>query len=131
MIGANVEVIELLKVWDSLVASVVKRDDFRLAKETRIIALQMYAEKMGRVEFKEYRVCMLASLRQLLPSHWDSDHQRAWEMLWDTLAGLLGASLELPQKYHRKVESVVDGLSKAEKREVGFGVFQRLFVMNP
>jgi len=132
MIGANVSFIDLiLKAFDTLVSSVVSQDDFRLQKETRIISLRLYAEKHGSIKFKEFKICMLASLRPLLPSLWDSQHERAWEWLWDTVAENMNKSIELPNQYHRKVDVLVNDLSLDEKRTLGLNVFKRLFKMNP
>jgi len=132
MIGANTAFIELiLKVFDNLVGAVLNKDDMRLQKETRIISLKLYVEKYGKVLFKEYKICMLASLRPLLPRLWDANHEHAYEWLWDTIAEDLNKSIELPKKYHFKVDNLVTDLSLDEKRTIGLNVFKRLFVLNP
>merc|ERR1712238_291650 len=52
----------------------------------------------------------------------------AWEWLWDTIADSLNKSIELPKKYHSKVERLVTDLDLDEKRTIGLNVFKRLFV---
>jgi len=132
MIGANTAFIELiLKDFDTLVGAVVNKDDFRLQSLTRIISLKLYAEKYGKVTFREYKICMLASMRPLLPKLWDANHEKAWEWLWDSIADSLNKSIELPKKYHSKVERLVTDLDLDEKRTIGLNVFKRLFVQVP
>jgi hypothetical protein len=41
------------------------------------------------IDLGQYKACMLASLRSLLPKEWDSAHEVAWTWLWENVERLV------------------------------------------
>mmetsp|Transcript_52673 Transcript_52673/g.83571 ORF Transcript_52673/g.83571 Transcript_52673/m.83571 type:complete len:495 (+) Transcript_52673:108-1592(+) len=132
MIGSNMSWISIaIDAFDQLVASVVNVEERRLEKETRILALRMNREAQGSVYLNEFKVCMLASLRSLLPKIWDLESEGAWSAMWDSVREHLEPMLPLPKQYAKPVEKFFSDLDAKEMRHLGMKVFERMFKLEP
>merc|ERR1719440_1816043 len=78
---------EVLACFDNMVRNVA--NSARLAEECDVLALRISKVVKGAVNLSEYKSCMLASLRSLLPKDWDSGHEVAWTWLWDNVERLV------------------------------------------
>lgn len=121
----------VIDAFDRLVASVVNNEERRLEKETRVLALRIHREAEGSVYLNEYKVCMLASLRSLLPKIWDLESEGAWAAMWDTVQAQLEPMLSLPGQYEKPVEKFFSALTVSERKALGLAVFERLFKLEP
>jgi len=132
IMGANLKFFELvLKIFDTLVVAVTSSDQIRMLKEVRLLAMRLYARKMEHISFKEFKAAMLASLRSLLPSDWDSEHELAWGQMWDTVSNELSRCADCPKRYSRGTSSFINGLSDKEKTDLSMNVFKRIFLLEP
>jgi hemoglobin-like flavoprotein len=132
MVGANVQMVSIIvDNLDQLVYGVCDRDDGGLDKITRILALRMHREVSGSVNMKEYKLCLLASLRSLLPKRWSMQAEENWSELWDDVQKRLEPMLPLPNKYKKPVTTFVNGLDDAMVKTIGLEVFVRLFKQAP
>jgi len=132
MTGANESWIRvLLNSFEDLVVSVVNRDDGRLGKQAGILAIRIHKETTGRVSLKEFRVCMLASLRSMLPKIWNIPSENAWDRFWHQVESKLTPCLDLPGRYEKPVERFVTGLDDQQFRELGLAVFDKMFAARP
>merc|ERR1719272_1556447 len=71
---------EALSCFDSIVTNVANPG--RLQEECDVLVLRITKVAKGKVAFSEYKSCMLASLRSLLPKDWSTQHEVAWSWLW-------------------------------------------------
>merc|ERR1711879_712363 len=70
---------------------------------------------------------MLASLRSLIPSRWDSKHEQAWSWLWDCLEAQLKESLPMREKYQKAVCKWAAGITKEQFDKLGLKVWDEIF----
>merc|ERR1711972_683704 len=132
MVGANIQMISIIvDNFDQLVNFICDRDDGGLEKTTRILALRIHREVTGRVSLKEYKLCMLASLRSLLPKRWSMQAEKNWTELWDDVEERLEPMLPLPNRYKKPVTNFANGLDDAMVKTMGLEVFVRLFKQSP
>jgi len=130
MTGSNTNyILIMLDGWNDIVCDVIKYGELR--EQADILALRIAKDVKEKVKTSEFKVCMMASLRSLIPGRWDTQHEQAWLWLWDSVDALLGASLQLPKKYDKKVDSWVNGLERQERRDLSMSVWKRMFAADP
>merc|ERR1719329_1802258 len=78
---------EVLDCFHNIVTNV--SNSSRLQEECDVLTLRIAKHAKGNVNFAEYKSCMLASLRSLLPKDWDSAHEVSWTWLWDNVERLV------------------------------------------
>lgn len=121
----------VLDSFDSLVTAISRNKDMAVEQEVKCIALRIRKEVSGAVTLKQFRVCMLASLRSLLPKTWSRAHEAAWNHLWDVVEVRLAMHLERALRYRVPVTDVVQGWTDNDKRKLSLQVFLRLFELHP
>jgi len=84
----------------------------------------------GKVKLNEFKICMLASMRSLIPGRWDTRHEKAWVWLWDSIQAQLEQSLPLPPKYEKPVVRWAESLDQEELDDLCMSVWKRLFVID-
>merc|ERR1719498_2213646 len=79
---------EVLECFDNIVTNVA--NSALLQEECDVLALRI-AKVVGnkQVNLAEYKSCMLASLRSLLPKEWDTSHEVAWSWMWENVERLI------------------------------------------
>jgi hypothetical protein len=132
MTGANVKYVETVEsCFEKLVSATTQGDFTRLEIESNIMALRMHKDVHGQVRLEEFRTCMLASLRSLLPKSWSIAHEEAWSTMWNTVQTILKTTLPLPGKYEKAVENCVADMSDEDKKLYGLNAFNRFFKKQP
>jgi len=128
MIGANLTYIKIVQqCMDRLVSATAKGEQTRLELEVNVVALRMHKDVEGDLRLGDFKLCMLASLRSLLPKSWSIAHEQAWVSMWDAVEQILNANRALPAKYEKAVEKFVTTLPDDEKKTFGLNAFNRLF----
>lgn len=123
---------EVLSVFDELILSV--SNSSRLSDECNVLALRItkYTENSTqKVNLSEYKQCMLASLRSLLPKVWDSAHEVAWNWLWDTVETLLNRTMGKPLLWESRLKKVLDSWEESERYKLRAEVYVRFFAAAP
>jgi len=87
----------------------------------------MHKDVEGDMRLVDYKLCMLATLRSLLPKSWSIAHEQAWISMWDGIEEILNKNRSLPAKYEKAVEKFVSTLPDDEKKQFGLNAFNRLF----
>lgn len=86
---------EVLEIFDNLVSHVSNTN--RIQEESDVLALRLtvYEETHGKniVRLPEFKVCMLAALRSLLPKQWTTKHEDAWIWLWENVARMVAKAM--------------------------------------
>jgi len=132
MTGSNVKYIETVEsCFEKLVVATERGDHARLQVEANIMALRMHKDCKGQLVLREFRTCMLASLRSLLPKSWSISLEQAWSAMWDVVQGMLTEALPLPGKYEKAVKGAVANMDEDEKKRFGLNAFNRMFKKQP
>ncbi|CAJ1369249.1 unnamed protein product [Effrenium voratum] len=82
---------------------------YRLQEECEVLALVL-SRYHGSFVLSEFKAVVLASLRSLVPTEWTSEHEVAWNWLWQNVERLLKSVLGKPQVYEKALTGVLSGL---------------------
>ena len=63
--------------------------------------LTLTLAKYEKVNLKEFRSVMFASLRSLLPTTWSSEHENAWAWFWGIVEKKVEENKQLPVHNHQ------------------------------
>jgi hemoglobin-like flavoprotein len=131
MTGAKMEYINImLDEFNNLVRDICKLG--QLQEQTDILAMRIAKDTKGQTKTSEFKVCMLAAMRSLIPQRWDTQHEKAWSWLWDSIDTQLKLSLPLPAKYEIPVTRWVKEVNTPEQLgEIGLKVWYRMFAKEP
>jgi len=75
----------------------------RLQEECDILALRIAKSTTGSVNLREYKSCMLSSLRSLLPKNWSTECEVAWSWFWEHVERMLKHTLGRPLTWEAAV----------------------------
>jgi len=93
--------------------------------------MRLAKEVKGSIKVNEFKICLLATMRALIPGQWNVKLEKAWVWLWDSIEVHLRESLPLPNKYGKVVASFVGNLEDKERSDIGMSVWKRVFVEDP
>jgi len=85
----------------------------------------------GNVNLGEYKSCMLASLRSLLPKDWDSAHEVAWVWLWENVERLVLRVHGQPPLWEKALSKFLSSLDEDTKFEVRKDIYNTFFTQAP
>jgi len=130
MTGANLGFVSImLDEFNNLVLDTCRLG--QLQEQTDILAMRIAKDTKGQIKTSEFKVCMLAAMRSLIPQRWDTQHEKAWAWLWDSIDTQLKLSMPLPVKYEVPVQNYVSAMSEAELGDIGLKVWYRMFAKEP
>jgi hemoglobin-like flavoprotein len=131
MTSANMQYVNImLDEFGNLVRDTVRLGE--LQEQTDILAMRIAKDVKGVIKTSEFKVCMLASMRSLIPKRWDTKHEKAWCWLWDSIDTQLKLALPLPAKYEVPVARWVQDENDAKSLgDIGLKVWFRMFVKEP
>jgi hypothetical protein len=85
----------------------------------------------GNINFAEYKSCMLASLRSLLPKDWSTAHEVAWSWLWENVERLLTNLMGKPPKWEKALGKLLGSIDETTAFELGKDIYSRFFSAAP
>jgi len=131
MTSANIQYINImLDEFGSLVRDTVRLGE--LQEQTDILAMRIAKDVKGVIKTSEFKVCMLASMRSLIPKRWDLKHEKAWCWLWESIETQLKLALPLPVKYEVPVARWVNDENDSKSLgDIGLKVWFRMFEKEP
>ena len=88
------------------------------------------AQHEGSVRLSEFRAVMLASLRALTPHDWDSEHEVAWNWLWENVERMLRTSIK-PKAKEAALSRFILSLSENAVFWLRKEVYVRFFAAAP
>merc|ERR1719326_2332703 len=74
--GQNLWMNEVLDLFDNIMSNFANVG--RVQEECYVLTIRMAKVTTGKVNLPEFKSCMLASLRSLLPKEWTTSHEVAW-----------------------------------------------------
>jgi len=121
---------QILESFDSIVENVT--DAVRLQEECDLLAIRIDKVNRGQaVPLAQYRSCMLASLRSLLPKDWDSSYETAWNWLWDNVERLIEKNLGMSEKWEPALTVLLASLDGDYRYKLRAEIFKRFFASTP
>jgi len=81
--GTSMWMNEVLACFDNIVSNV--SNSSRLVEECDVLVCRIAKVATGKINLAEFKSCMLASLRSLLPKDWTTRHEVAWSWLWENV----------------------------------------------
>ena len=127
--GNNVWLNEVLACFDNIVTNV--SNSARLQEECDVLGLRISRVAAGAVNLAEYRSCMLASLRSLLPKDWSTAHEVAWSWLWENVERLLQRDMGKPVRYERTLAKLPASIDELQKFTLRAAIYARFFELAP
>jgi len=132
MIGINPDYVKIVQdCFDRLIAAVATNQDSQLQVEANVMSLRMHKDVKGKFKPGDFKMCMLSSLRSLLPKSWSTSHEDAWTTFWDKVAKMLSDCVVMPSKYEKAVEKLMQEMQDDEHKSFGVNAFNRLFDSHP
>jgi len=131
MTSANIQYINImLDEFGTLVRDTCRLGE--LQEQTDILAMRIAKDVKGVIKTSEFKVCMLASMRSLIPKRWDRQHEKAWLWLWDSIDTQLKLAMPLPAKYEVSVKRWInDEQDLKSLGDIGLKVWFRMFAKEP
>merc|ERR1712159_856941 len=120
---------EVLDCFNNIVTNVANSG--RLQEECDILVLRISRVAKGNVNFAEYKSCMLASLRSLLPKDWSTQHEVSWSWLWENVERIMVKNMGNPPKWERALGKALASLDENTKFEVRKDIYARFFAAAP
>ncbi|CAE8658588.1 unnamed protein product [Polarella glacialis] len=126
--GSSLWMQEVLLSFDTMVTNVA--NSYRLQEECDTLSLNI-AKYKGTVKLFEYKAVMLASLRSLVPSAWNSAHEVAWTWFWDNIARMLKGRIGKPTVQEKALGRFLMSLTEDSQNYLRREIFKRFFALAP
>lgn len=127
--GGNLWFDEVLAVFDNIVSNV--SNSARMQEECDVLAIRIANCSRGPVVLPEYKACMLAALRSLLPKQWSPEHEVAWTWLWDTVQNILEKNLANPVVYEEAITRFFKGVDEERRCIMRNEIYASFFETTP
>mmetsp|Transcript_46290 Transcript_46290/g.108445 ORF Transcript_46290/g.108445 Transcript_46290/m.108445 type:complete len:1114 (-) Transcript_46290:184-3525(-) len=118
----------VLEQFDAIVTNVA--NSYRLQEECDVLSLVL-SKYQGPIGLPEFKAVMLASLRSLVPKDWDSEHEVAWNWLWENVERMLKGHMGKPQVHEKAIERLIVGMSEDSINFLRREVYKRFFQLAP
>ncbi|CAE7529874.1 unnamed protein product [Symbiodinium pilosum] len=107
-------------------------DSLRLHEECDLLSLRIDKVSRGLApNLAQFKSCMLASLRSLLPKEWDTNYEVAWNWLWDNVATLLVQTLGSSYKWEAAVNQFFGSIGEDARYKLRAEIYERFFASTP
>jgi len=103
----------------------------RLQEECDVLILRISKVAKGKVNFGEYKSCMLASLRSLLPKDWSTQHEVSWSWLWENVERIMVQNMGSPPRWEKALGKFLGGLDENQSFEIRKDIYNRFFAAAP
>jgi len=122
---------EVLSCFHNIVVNV--SNSSRLQEECDFLSLRIAqcTNPKQAISWLEYKSCMLASLRSLLPKDWSTSHEVAWSWLWDNVERLLKKNFGQPPVWEAALAKLIHGYDEMQVHEVCKDVLSTFFSVCP
>jgi len=127
--GTSAWMNEVLDCFHNMVTNVANPG--RLQEECDVLVLRISRVAKGNVNFGEYKSCMLASLRSLLPKSWSTQHEVSWSWLWENVERIMNSNMGKPPKWEKALGQHLASLDENQKFELRKQIYQSFFTAAP
>eukprot|EP00929_Paragymnodinium_shiwhaense_P061748 TRINITY_DN30868_c0_g1_i1.p1 TRINITY_DN30868_c0_g1~~TRINITY_DN30868_c0_g1_i1.p1 ORF type:complete len:1153 (-),score=238.74 TRINITY_DN30868_c0_g1_i1:144-3602(-) len=127
--GKNLWMSEVLAVFDNLVSNFAAVG--RVQEECHTLTVRIAKVASGRVNLAEFKSCMLASLRSLLPKDWTSNHEVAWSWCWDKIESLLLENMGKTNAWERALQQFFETVDESTGYQMRQDFYANFFSASP
>jgi len=127
--GTSLWMNEVLAQFDNMVLNVSNAG--RMQEECSILVLRIAKLTSAKVNLAEYKSCMLASLRSLLPKDWTTAHEAAWVWMWENVEKLMFLTMGKTQLWYKELEAFYATMDEAFCYQLRADVYAKFFVDCP
>eukprot|EP00931_Biecheleriopsis_adriatica_P056265 TRINITY_DN33336_c0_g1_i1.p1 TRINITY_DN33336_c0_g1~~TRINITY_DN33336_c0_g1_i1.p1 ORF type:complete len:1164 (+),score=258.15 TRINITY_DN33336_c0_g1_i1:126-3617(+) len=121
---------EILVSFDVFVNNVANIG--RLQEECDVCVLRIgKVAWLDDVNLAQFKACMLAALRSLLPKEWDSSYEVAWNWMWDNVQHLLESTLGKTLEWENELYYLMDSFDEEMRYELRSNVYDKFFIAAP
>ncbi|CAJ1371643.1 unnamed protein product [Effrenium voratum] len=119
----------ILDQFDAMVLNIA--NSHRLGEECDVLSLVLAKYDGPPPQLPEFRSVMLATLRSLAPKDWDTEHEVAWNWLWENIERMLKAQTGKPRQQERALERFIGSLSEDMVNFFRRELYKRFFLNAP
>lgn len=127
-LGENSWMAVILEQFHNIVTNVA--NSYRLQEECDVLTLVL-DKQPGPIHLSEFKAVMLASLRSLVPKEWDSDHEVAWNWLWENVERMIKSNMGKPGQQEKALGRFIASLTQDDIYNLRRNIYQRFFQIAP
>eukprot|EP00929_Paragymnodinium_shiwhaense_P090512 TRINITY_DN506_c0_g2_i2.p1 TRINITY_DN506_c0_g2~~TRINITY_DN506_c0_g2_i2.p1 ORF type:complete len:1105 (-),score=333.20 TRINITY_DN506_c0_g2_i2:256-3570(-) len=127
--GQNLWMTEVLALFDNIVSNF--QTVARVQEECYVLTVRIARVTPGRVNLPEFKSCMLASLRSLLPKEWTTAHEDSWAWCWERVETLLLENMGKTQRWEKAIENFYNSIDEATGYQLRQDMYTRFFAASP
>jgi len=127
--GQSMWMNEVLACYDNIVSNV--SNSGRLVEECDVLVCRIAKVASGKVNLAEFKSCMLASLRSLLPKDWTTAHEVAWSWLWENVEKMIMKNMGMPPKWEQAYAKLLDSIDEATGFQLRKDIYLKFFAIAP
>mmetsp|Transcript_25454 Transcript_25454/g.58655 ORF Transcript_25454/g.58655 Transcript_25454/m.58655 type:complete len:969 (-) Transcript_25454:134-3040(-) len=117
---------EVLACFHDLIINI--SNSVRFQEECDVLTLRISkVVTKGSINYGEYKSCMLASLRSLLPKEWSTAHEVAWSWLWENVENLLKKHQGQPPTWEKALAKAMLSVDDAQRFQLRKDIYSRFF----
>merc|ERR1719217_775713 len=127
--GQNLWMNEVLDLFNNIMSNFGNVG--RVQEECYVLTIRISKVTTGKVNLAEFKSCMLASLRSLLPKEWSTGHELAWSWSWERIEANLLENMGKTQKWEKALVSLLEGIDEATGYQIRQDIYARFFSSCP
>eukprot|EP00929_Paragymnodinium_shiwhaense_P115083 TRINITY_DN836_c0_g1_i1.p1 TRINITY_DN836_c0_g1~~TRINITY_DN836_c0_g1_i1.p1 ORF type:complete len:1114 (-),score=302.79 TRINITY_DN836_c0_g1_i1:58-3399(-) len=127
--GQNLWMSEVLQLLDNIVSNF--HTVGRVQEECYVLTVRIAKVVTGKVNLTEFKSCLLASLRSLLPKEWTPTHEIAWSWLWDRVEQLLLENMGRTNRWEKAVTDLFSQVDEATGYTLRQEMYSKFFAASP
>jgi len=103
----------------------------RVQEECYVLTIRIAKVTTGKVNLPEFKSCMLASLRSLLPKEWTTQHEVAWSWSWERVENFMLENMGKTAKWEKALITLLEGIDEATGYQIRQDIYARFFSTSP
>eukprot|EP00929_Paragymnodinium_shiwhaense_P053815 TRINITY_DN2697_c0_g1_i2.p1 TRINITY_DN2697_c0_g1~~TRINITY_DN2697_c0_g1_i2.p1 ORF type:complete len:1104 (+),score=257.39 TRINITY_DN2697_c0_g1_i2:144-3314(+) len=123
--GQNLWMNEILAVLDDIVSNF--RNVNRCQEECFVLSVRIQKVAAGKVNLGEFKSCMMASLRSLLPKEWTTTHEAAWHWAWTCVEAMTLENMGKTMRWEKALNDMLGSLDEATAYQIRQDMYFRFF----
>merc|ERR1719217_1945468 len=127
--GQNLWMNEVLDQFNNIMANFSNVG--RVQEECYVLTIRISKVATGKVNLPEFKSCMLASLRSLLPKERSTARELAWTWSWERVETLLLENMGKTQKWEKSLVALLESVDEATGYQIRQDIYARFFTSTP
>eukprot|EP00929_Paragymnodinium_shiwhaense_P022998 TRINITY_DN1450_c0_g1_i10.p1 TRINITY_DN1450_c0_g1~~TRINITY_DN1450_c0_g1_i10.p1 ORF type:complete len:1102 (+),score=238.25 TRINITY_DN1450_c0_g1_i10:61-3366(+) len=123
--GQSLWMHELLAQLDGIVSNFHHVN--RVQEECYVTTLRIAKVASGKVNLPEFKSCMLASLRSLLPKEWTTQHEMAWSWCWEKIEQMVLENMGKTARWEKALNDLLASVDEATGYQMRQDMYYRFF----